>query len=74
MPLILSGTFLLVLGLIEFDLPNMLPFCDPWSFCHLAHPCLGPQLVTFWFLILFLAVVVIGFFGKESNLRYINLK
>ena len=61
MSLILSGTFLLMLGPSDFGLPGMLPFWDPWSFCHWAHPCLGPQLVTFWFLFLFLAVVVVVF-------------
>ena len=31
-----------VLVLSEFGFPVILPFWDPWSFCHWAHPCLGP--------------------------------
>ena len=73
MPLILSRNFLLVLVLSDFGLPGMLPFWDPWSFCHWARPCLGPQLVTFWFLFLFLAVVVVGFLVGGAMLDILTL-
>ena len=68
MPLILSGTFLLVMVFSEFGLLGMLPFWDPWSFCHRAHPYLGPQLVTIWFLFLFLAILLVGFLERKSML------
>ena len=74
MPLILFSTFLLILVLHEFDLPGMLPFWDPWSFCQWLHPCLGPQLVTFSIFFLFFAVVVVRFLDGEQYQIFSTLR
>ena len=74
MPLILSGSFFLVLVLSKFGLPSSLPFWDPWSFCYWARLCLGPQLATFWFLFLFLVFVVVGYLEGGAMLDTLTLK
>ena len=64
---------MLVLVLHDFGLPGTLPFWDPWSFCHWARPCLGPQLVTFWFFIPVFRRRGRRLFGRGSNVRYVHL-